>query len=65
MERKRKTKVARKEFLEWISRIGITENIFSNWNNWRTEIPQSILISEKENLNKYLKFEVRKKYNLL
>ncbi len=65
MTRKRKTKEARKEFLEWISKIGITENVFSNWNNWRTEIPQSILISEKENLNKYLKIEVRKKYNLL
>lgn len=65
MARKRKTKEARKEFLEWISKIGITENVFSNWNNWRTEIPQSILISEKESLKKYLKIEVRKKYNLL
>lgn len=65
MARKRKTKEERKEFLEWISKIGITENVFSNWNNWRTEIPQSILISEKENLKKYLKIEVMEKYNLL
>ena len=65
MPRKRKTKEARKEFLEWISKIGITENVFSNWNNLRTEIPQSILISEKENLKKYLKIEVMEKYNLL
>lgn len=64
MGRIRKTKEARMEFLMEIARIGISENIFSNWNNQRTEIPQSILKTEREFLTKYLKQECRTRYNI-
>ena len=42
MKKKRMTKEERKQFLQMLSKIGVSENVFRNWKYQRTEIPKTI-----------------------
>lgn len=61
---KRKTLTERQDLLRELQRIGITENVFINWNRQRTVIPKIFLDKERSFLIRFLKPEVKQFYNL-
>lgn len=61
---KRKTLTERQDLLRELQRIGITENVFINWNRQRTVIPKIFLDKERSFLKRFLKPEVKQFYNL-
>lgn len=54
MKKKRMTKEERKQFLQILSKIGVSENVFRNWKAQRTEIPKTITDNYFNDLQKFL-----------
>lgn len=54
MKKKRMTKEERKQFLQILSKIGVSENVFRNWKSQRTEIPKTINDNYFNDLKKFL-----------